>query len=98
MVADYSALAPISTHLGGLNVVWQTEEARRQRGLASGFIVLSAWDDLTLEVAHVRDDQGSPIDGCVTELLVEGPGEELAPSFSRWLERTVREVREDQAD
>ena len=84
--------------LGGLNVVWHTEEARRQRGLASGFIVLSAWDDLTLEVAHVRDDQGSPIDGCVTELLVEGPGEELAPSFSRWLERTVREVREDQAD
>jgi len=81
----------------GLNVVWHTEEARQRRGLAGGLIVLSAWDDLTLEVAQVRNDQGRPIDGPVTELLVEGPGEQLAPSFSRWLERTVREVREDQA-
>ena len=81
----------------GLNVVWHTEEARRRRGLAGGLIVLSAWDDLTLEVAQVRDDRGRPMDGPVSELLVEGPGEQLAPSFSEWLERTVREVREDEA-
>ena len=84
--------------LGGLNVVWHTEEARRLRGLAGGSLVLSAWDDLTLEVAQVLDHQGQPIDGPVAELLVEGPGEQLAPSFSRWLERTVHEVREDHVD
>src|SRR3954451_19146382 len=49
--------------VSGLNVVWHTEEARRRRGLAGGFIVVSAWDDLTLEIAQVRDDEGRPMDG-----------------------------------
>jgi hypothetical protein len=98
---DGRAIFGLGTDLdtvGGLNVVWHTEEARRLRGLAGGSLVLSAWDDLTLEVAQVLDHQGQPIDGPVAELLVEGPGEQLAPSFSRWLERTVHEVREDHLD
>jgi len=98
---DGRAIFGLGTDLdtvGGLNVVWHTEEARRLRGLAGGSLVLSAWDDLTLEVAQVLDHQGQPIDGPVAELLVEGPGEQLAPSFARWLERTVHEVREDQVD
>jgi hypothetical protein len=76
----------------GLNVVWHTEQARADRDLSRSALVLSSWDDLTLEVMEIAGEGG---DGPVRELLVEGPGEDLAPSFLEWLERTIREARED---
>lgn len=79
----------------GLNLVWHTEQARDQRRLGHGELVLSSWDDLTLEVARVVDDAGETIDGAIREILVEGSGEHLASSFAEWLDRTIREVRED---
>jgi hypothetical protein len=74
----------------GLNVVWHTEQARANRDLSRNELVLSAWDDLTLEVMEIVGG-----DGPVRERLVEGPGEDLASSFLEWLARTIREARED---
>jgi hypothetical protein len=79
----------------GLNVVWHTVHARESRGLASSEIVLSSWDDMTLEVARIRDDSGQCTDGPVRELLVEGTGETLGASFDAWLALTIREAVED---
>lgn len=76
----------------GLNVVWHTEQARAERDLDDNELVLSAWDDLTLEVMKVAGEGG---DGPVRELMVEGQGEDLASSFAEWLERTIQEARED---
>src|SRR3954447_22295357 len=49
--------------VGGLNVVWHTGQARAHRYLDQTWLVLSSWDDLTLEIAKVVDDCGQPIDG-----------------------------------
>jgi hypothetical protein len=83
--------------IDGLNVVWHTEQARQYRDLPPSNIVLSSWDDQTLEIARVVDETGAPVDGPVVELLVEGRGEWLGGSFDEWLQRTIAEVREDAA-
>ena len=81
--------------VSGLNVVWHTEQAREHRALSPRLLVLSSWDDLTLEVAEVSDESGCVKDGPVQELLVEGPGEPLADSFTEWLGRTLIEASAD---
>lgn len=81
--------------VSGLNVVWHTEQARAHRDVSQAWLVVSSWDDLTLELAQILDDSGDPIDGPVVERLVEGAGERLAGSFAEWLERTVQEALED---
>ena len=79
----------------GLNVVWHTELARAHQALPLDQLVLSSWDDLTLEVMRVTDGSGNSVDGPIREYTVEGWGELLAPTLSDWLALKIQEMHED---